>query len=266
MKEDNKESTLFSAQHRTEKNYRFIKKIFIAADQFPANRGSLMASLQVGEVLHLVREARNPRDAKAIRVDTLFSQKLGYVPQQETSDLADKLDEGTNFFAIISSIQRSKYEIAVDIYERVHFPFPDFTSFTLDIRTFGGPAITCSILTRTRKLIYKKSNFGEPCQCVELKFFPDYWNTVLENIQNFNFLAWEEYYENPGVLDGTDWDITIRRRNEKNIKIHGLNAYPEEWPLLEEFIYECLDLSELKGEGKFYTQTSPEPSRRKLFL
>ena len=247
---------------RTEKNYRFIKKISIAGVQFLENRGQVMASVCIGDFLRLTREPNNPHDSKAIRIDRDECQKLGYVPRQETFDLVDKMDAGIIFIGIITSIRRHEYKIEADIYERLRFPFPDFSSFTLVISGFFSPTVTCSLFTRKRKLIYKKRQpYDKICNCVELKFSPDYWNKILASIQNFNFLAWEKFYPNPGICDGTQWNITIRRRNAKNLKIWGDNSYPEEWTLLHVLIRECLDLNELKGDGKFYIQTLPESSK-----
>lgn len=94
-----------------------------------------MAMMKPGEVLYLVREGNNCYDDHAIRVDFPEGQKLGYVPRQENSDLAEQMDRGVIFVGIITSLRRHESWVEADIYERLHVPFPDFAGFTL--RTSG---------------------------------------------------------------------------------------------------------------------------------
>lgn len=255
-----------------DENYRLIKKISIAGVQFLENRGQVMAALHVGNLLRLQRESDNPHDCKAIKITWDQRQKLGYVPRAENAELAEKMDNGVVFIAIITDIRPHECKIDADIYERLQVPFPEFTSFSLNIGGYFVPTVNCSIFAGQRKLVYKKTQpFGGTCDCTELTFSKDYWDNVRDRIQRFNFLAWEKFYPNPGVCDGTQWSITIRRRNAKPLKIRGDNSYPEEWDILCHFIDECLDLNELKGNGKFYIQALPQPKKKaaavkKLFI
>lgn len=246
----------YPTQPRTADNYRLVKKTSIAGVSFLENRGSVMASTNVGDTLRLVREPDNSHDPNAIRIDRNGGQKLGYIPRTETADFIDKMDAGIIYTGIITSLQRHEYKIEADIYERMQIPFPDFTSFSLKTYGFFSPVTVCSFNLRERKFTYKEQSqpHCDGYHCVELKFSTDYWEKALTSIQQFNFPAWEKYYDNPMVLDGTQWKITIRRRNGKPIKISGSNAYPEEWEILQNFIYDCLDLKELKGNGRFYIQ------------
>ena len=50
--------------------------------------------LRLGDPLELVREAQNPNDANAVRVDWR-GRKLGYVPRRENAALAWGMDRGT---------------------------------------------------------------------------------------------------------------------------------------------------------------------------
>lgn len=60
-------------------------------------------SLRLGDPLELVREAENPNDANAIRVDWR-GRKLGYVPRRENAALAWGLDRGTPLRARVSRL------------------------------------------------------------------------------------------------------------------------------------------------------------------
>jgi hypothetical protein len=60
--------------------------------------------LKVGDALSLHREADNPHDANAIRVEWR-GEKLGYVPRAGNEDLARLLDQGARISARIVHLQ-----------------------------------------------------------------------------------------------------------------------------------------------------------------
>ena len=59
--------------------------------------------LRPGDPLELVREAENPNDANAVRVDWR-GRKLGYVPRRENAALAWGMDRGTPLRARVSRL------------------------------------------------------------------------------------------------------------------------------------------------------------------
>lgn len=63
--------------------------------------------LRVGQALALVREADNPHDAQAIRVEWK-GHKLGYVPRADNIDLARLMDNGTTVEARITKLEKSR--------------------------------------------------------------------------------------------------------------------------------------------------------------
>ena len=63
--------------------------------------------LRVGQALALVREADNPHDAQAIRVEWQ-GHKLGYVPRADNIDLARLMDNGTAVEARITKLEKSR--------------------------------------------------------------------------------------------------------------------------------------------------------------
>lgn len=265
MKKDNEPSV--PAQPWTAENHRLVKKISIAGVQFLENFRSVLASVDVGNHLRLIREPNNPHDCNAIRIDQDGWLKLGYVPRAENAELAEKMDEGVIFIGIITSLERHECKIEADLYERLQIPFPDFTSFNLKIEGSFSPSITCSFLARQRKFVYRENQpFDSVCNCTEITFSKEYWDEAWSRIQRCNFLTWESYYSNSCVLDGSQWRITVRRRNKKSLKIKGDNSYPEEWDTLWNFIEECLDLHKLKGNGKFYIQTLPSSHRWRVHI
>ena len=59
--------------------------------------------LRPGDPLELVREADNPNDANAVRVDWR-GRRLGYVPRRENAALAWGMDRGTPLRARVSRL------------------------------------------------------------------------------------------------------------------------------------------------------------------
>jgi HIRAN domain-containing protein len=81
---------------------------------------AVMPMLQQGDALELVREAGNPHDPNAVRVDWR-GRKLGYVPRRENAALAWGLDRGTAMRARISRLaehanpaRRIEFEVYIE--------------------------------------------------------------------------------------------------------------------------------------------------------
>lgn len=50
----------------------------------------------------------------------------------------------------------------------------------------------------------------------------------VEQLEKLDLLNWEAEYVDPGILDGTQWQVEIVMAGHKTIK-HGSNCYPEQW-------------------------------------
>ena len=81
---------------------------------------AVWALLQLGDELELVREAENPHDANAVRVDWQ-GRRLGYVPRRENAALAWGLDRGTPLRARVSRLlehanpaRRIEFEVYIE--------------------------------------------------------------------------------------------------------------------------------------------------------
>lgn len=66
-----------------------------------AEAAAVWPELKVGEPLDLVREADNPHDANAVRVQWR-GRKLGYVPRRQNAAIAWGLDRGAPLRARVS--------------------------------------------------------------------------------------------------------------------------------------------------------------------
>lgn len=76
--------------------------------------------MRVGDALELVREAGNPHDPSAVRVEWR-GRKLGYVPRRENAALAWGLDRGTLLRARVSRLaehpnpaRRIEFEVYIE--------------------------------------------------------------------------------------------------------------------------------------------------------
>ena len=65
----------------------------------------LWDEMKVGDALALVREADNPHDANAVRVEWR-GHRLGYVPRRENRTVAQHMDRGGQVEARISKLQK----------------------------------------------------------------------------------------------------------------------------------------------------------------
>ncbi len=81
---------------------------------------ALWPILNVGDALELVREADNPNDPNAVRVEWR-GRKLGYVPRRENGALAWGLDRGTPLRARVSRLaehpnpaRRIEFEVYIE--------------------------------------------------------------------------------------------------------------------------------------------------------
>ena len=77
--------------------------------------------MKVGDALALVREADNPHDGNAVRVEWR-GQRLGYIPRRENRTVAQHIDRGGNVEARISKLrergnawQRIEFEVFVKL-------------------------------------------------------------------------------------------------------------------------------------------------------
>ena len=80
----------------------------------------LWTQLQLGDALELVREAGNPHDASAVRVEWR-GRKLGYVPRRDNATVAWGLDRGTTLRARVSRLaehpnpaRRIEFEVYIE--------------------------------------------------------------------------------------------------------------------------------------------------------
>lgn len=67
--------------------------------------GAQWESIRAGDRLALVRDAANPYDANAVRVEWQ-GHMLGHVPRKENTDIARQLDAGAAIEARVTALER----------------------------------------------------------------------------------------------------------------------------------------------------------------
>ena len=77
------------------------------------------------------------------------------------------------------------------------------------------------------------------------KDWEEFWNEV----DALKVWGWEKDYNDDGVCDGTQWELTIKREGRRKRRIFGSNAYPEPKGTFDSFIKALNKLS--KSEIEF---------------
>ena len=81
-------------------------------------------------------------------------------------------------------------------------------------------------------LTYQPTGYGDSG---EILVMPSHrkWQNFYKKVAAAKADTWERYYNEPGILDGTQWEFRLKAANLK-IKTGGSNAYPpdEQWALL----------------------------------
>lgn len=64
------------------------------------------------------------------------------------------------------------------------------------------------------------------------------WKKFSQSLQTNGVWDWKENYDNPEILDGTQWNLSLKQGN-KILNCHGSNQYPEKF---ESFLQSIRDL------------------------
>jgi hypothetical protein len=115
-------SALAGSAHAEVSGHILLQDSPLAGFQYHAGK-AMWPQMRVGDSLTLVREADNPHDAKAVRVEWQ-GHKIGYVPRRENADVARFLDRGQSLEARIARLaevrdpwSRVRFEILVPLQE-----------------------------------------------------------------------------------------------------------------------------------------------------
>ena len=73
-------------------------------------------ALSEGDRLLLVREPENPYDERAILVQNLEGEKLGYIPRRKNEVLASLMDAGKSIYARVCHLEDPEEDLPVSGY------------------------------------------------------------------------------------------------------------------------------------------------------
>ncbi len=74
-----------------------------------------------------------------------------------------------------------------------------------------------------------KENVSVPIECTKEKF--------IKGIAELHIGEWKRSYDNPGVCDGTQWELELTFDGKaRPVQIHGSNAYPYNFEELQDFL------------------------------
>lgn len=103
------------------------------------------------------------------------------------------------------------------------------------------------IIWKDEKLyhFFERSFFEEDYTIPSAKDWDEFW----EKVDKLKVWNWKKDYNNDDVLDGTQWELTIKREGRRKRRIFGSNAYPEPKGTFNSFIKALNKLS--KSEIEF---------------
>ena len=95
---------------------------------------------------------------------------------------------------------------------------------TLDFKIGGFADQTDRIILRDSKVNHElyENNFILKSTKPSREDWEQFWYTI-DLLKVWN---WKKSYDNEDVLDGTQWELIIKIKGQKGIKIFGSNAYP----------------------------------------
>jgi hypothetical protein len=99
--------------------------------------------------------------------------------------------------------------------------------FEFYIGGFGGDCYT--IKYHDEKLTYCPSGPGRYCSpdhIVEIVPTPSEWEQFWQKLTDLHVWEWKKRYDNPHVLDGTQWELKFEANGRKK-KFSGSNEYPK---------------------------------------
>lgn len=124
----------------------------------------------------------------------------------------------------------------------------------------GIPGLSESNIVTTvyfkKKRFVRKETFRLETKVTELDFTDKAWEQfAYPALQRCNFLKWSDDTYEEILCDDWSWKFTVRHGKGRVTKVSGGRPLPIEWDRMQNFIKECLNLEDIKGNGRFYIET-----------
>ena len=72
------------------------------------------------------------------------------------------------------------------------------------------------------------------------------WEEFWQTVDTLKVWSWEKEYINSDIIDGTEWELRIKREGRRRRRIYGLNAYPQPERIFNSFVKAINKLSRSK--------------------
>ena len=72
------------------------------------------------------------------------------------------------------------------------------------------------------------------------------WEEFWQTVDTLQVWGWEKEYINSDIIDGTEWELRIKREGRRRRRIYGLNAYPQPERIFNSFVKAINKLSRSK--------------------
>ena len=173
--------------------------------------------------------------------------------------LAVELDRGYDHVGTIEEVDPKSQKIVISVSRREHIPIDDVTSIELR-ETSGIPGLSESNIVTTvyfkKKRFVRKETFHLETKVTELDFTNKAWEQfAYPALQRCNFLKWAGDTYEEVWCDDWSWKFIARLGKGTVTKVSGGRPLPIEWDRMQNFIKECLNLEDIKGNGRFYIET-----------
>jgi hypothetical protein len=159
--------------------------------------------------------------------DTIKRDNNEYGIDKEINNLFSEVDNFSGFKERIEEWKEILQEIEVALPEEDGInEYEKIQGIQAYVGRYSGPHYNIEINILSGKAIWSEGLYTEteyiiPADAGRMSAF-------LEGIRNCRILKWEKDYNNPYILDGTQWSLTIEIDN-RLIKKSGSNSYPKEW-------------------------------------
>ena len=129
----------------------------------------------------------------------------------------------------------------------MEFLNPIFTKVKrFEIYSGGYLGRSFSLLKEDDQLAYTTFGNGYSLERVEkVNPSPHAWREFFKTLDQIDIWRWKSRYENPGIMDGSSWKVTIELENRKLVS-SGSNNFPDNFDILSESVRKLL------GGSDFY--------------
>ncbi|MGM8213423.1 hypothetical protein ACLIBH_11665 [Virgibacillus sp. W0430] len=123
--------------------------------------------------------------------------------------------------------------------EAIDAAYNEIVGLRASVGGFFGGYYDVTIHFQAKLLVWKYSLESEP---IEKELSEASIKHFIDRLKRLELLNWKSRYEDPNVLDGTQWKVEIIRE-KRNLRRSGSNKFPDEWKSFCALIQEITGLT-----------------------